>query len=515
MVASRSGADCESSSREFSRNLEILIRARYPLLGIRTWEEERGQKLVTRVGKKLGKRVYGWSASTGLMSLDRGAGAKAVDTRTADPQTVLRRLAELVDPSIFILFDFHHYMRDAQIIRALREVATTFRNGLKTLILMSPSLEIPMDLEKEIMLIDLPLPGMDDLSEMLESVINEVNGRGDIKIELNGEDRDKLVQSAMGLTLREAENVLARAIVTNGCLDLKALSLVISEKEQIIRKSGVLEFYAAFEDFGDIGGLDYLKDWLRKRKKSFSRQAQEFGLPAPKGIMLIGVQGCGKSLTAKAIAADWGMPLLKLDTGALFSSLVGSTEENLRRALATAEIVAPAVLWIDEIEKGFAGVQSSASLDAGVSARVFGGLVTWLQEKTSPVFVIATANDISQLPPEMLRKGRFDEIFFVDLPTGKERRQIFKIHLERRHFDPELFDVTKLVEESVGFSGAEIESCIISAMFDVFDAEGQLDDQSILNAISDTIPLSRLMTEKVKELKAWATGRVRKSSIAE
>jgi ATP-dependent 26S proteasome regulatory subunit len=505
----------DSTSEVFADELEILIRSRYPLIGIQSWEEERVTQIVTAVAGNLNKRIFGWSAAQGLAPLDIKKQNRPIDTSSNDPMVIIRKIQDLVEPAIYIFYDFHPYLKEASIVRMLRDVVKDFKYSLKTLILVSPHIPVPTELEKDLTLTELPLPGTKDLAVLLDEILEEINKRRDIQLDLDSVTRERLIQGTQGLTLTEAENVLARAIVSQGNLSMEALNLIICEKEQIIKRSGVLEFYNSAEQFESIGGLEYLKDWLRKRGKSFSSKARDFGLPAPKGILLIGVQGCGKSLTAKAVASYWSMPLLKLDVGSLFSSLVGSTEENLRKALGTAESVAPAILWVDEIEKGFAGVESSGRLDAGTSARVFGGLITWLQEKTSPVFVIATANDISRLPPEMLRKGRFDEIFFIDLPTDRERLEIFRIHLSKRGFDPDNFDMSHLIRISSGYSGAEIESSIISAMFDVFDEEIDMDTVSIEKALKETVPLSRLMEEKVEELRKWSIGRVRRGSLPE
>jgi len=520
-ISSKTNLDIEninsskSTSECFASDLEILIRSRYPLINVQTWEEARAVEILKQIADKLGKRLFGWSIAKGLVPLDTTGHQRTIDSSSSDPQIILKKIQELVDPGIFIFFDFHPYLKEATVIRSLRELVNNFKQSLKTLILLSPYLKVPMELEKEITHIELPLPASSDLNKLFNEIIEEVNKRNDIQLSISSETQEHLVQGTLGLTLSEAENVIARAIVSQGELSINALNLIISEKEQIIKQSGVLEFYPSFENLDHIGGLEYLKDWLRKRRKSFSIKAREFGLPAPKGILLVGVQGCGKSLTAKAVASYWNMPLLKLDVGSLFSSLVGSTEENLRKALGTAESVAPAILWVDEIEKGFAGIESSGKLDAGTSARVLGGLITWLQEKTTPVFVIATANDISSLPPEMLRKGRFDEIFFIDLPTNNERKEILQIHLTKRRFQVSNFDMDQLIKRSAGYSGAEIESSIVSAMFDVFDAETELNSEAIIRSLSETVPLSRLMEEKMEQLRRWAKGRVRWSSIPE
>lgn len=277
----------------------------------------------------------------------------------------------------------------------------------------------------------------------------------------------------------------------------------------------MLEYYRASEEFSNVGGMDELKDWLRKRKSAFSADARTFGLPNPKGALLIGVQGCGKSLCAKALAGLWRVPLLRLDLGKVFSSLVGSSEENVRQAVQIAESVAPAILWIDEIEKAFSGTHSSSFSDAGTTSRVFGTFITWLQDKTAPVFVVATANNISQLPPELLRKGRFDEIFFVDLPERGDRAEIFGIHIAKRGRKPELFDLQRLAQAADGFSGAEIEEAVVASLFDVFDKSSDLTTESILASVQSTVPLSRTMKEEIERLRDWAGERARPASVTQ
>jgi SpoVK/Ycf46/Vps4 family AAA+-type ATPase len=314
------------------------------------------------------------------------------------------------------------------------------------------------------------------------------------------------------LTLKEAENVFAKTIVVDGKLDASDVSVVLGEKQQIIRKSGLLEYYETQEKLENVAGLEKLKDWLVKRGLAFSERAAEFGLPAPRGVLLLGVQGCGKSMCAKAASSLWKLPLLRLDIGRMFGSLVGSSEENMRRAIHTAESIAPAVLWVDEIDKAFGGAANSGGSDGGTGARVFGTFLTWLSEKTSPVFVIATANDISQLPPELLRKGRLDEIFFVDLPTERERKEVFRIHLARRGRKPDRFDIDDLAKRCDGFSGAEIEEAIISALYDAFSRQAELDQETLRNALAETVPLSKTMSEDLGRLRNWAHGRARPAS---
>jgi hypothetical protein len=333
---------------------------------------------------------------------------------TKDPLAALDQVIEQVEPAIFLFKDFHPFLtkNNFAIIRKLKDIALHLKNSFKTIVLISPVMEIPAELDKEVTVINFPQPTKEDLAEMLDKIVVEVRERKQIQIDLDDEGRERLLQAALGLTLGEAENVFAKIIVQEQRLSGDYVGEVFAEKQQIIRKSGLLEYYAAEEDFGSVGGLSVLKDWLTKRSVAFTDEARAFGLPAPKGILLLGVQGCGKSLCAKAVSRLWQLPLLRFDMGRMFGSLVGSSEENVRRAIAVAESVAPAVLGVDEIDKAFVGSQSSGATDGGTTARVFGTFLTWLSEKDAPVFVVATANDVMQLPPELLRKGRLDEIFY-------------------------------------------------------------------------------------------------------
>jgi SpoVK/Ycf46/Vps4 family AAA+-type ATPase len=374
-------------------------------------------------------------------------------------------------------------------------------------------MEIPTELDKEITVLNHPLPSKEDLSELLDRILADLKQFKQMEIDLDDSSRDRLLQSALGLTLSEAENVFAKIIVKGERLSAENVTEVFAEKQQIIRKSGLLEYCATSENFAQIGGLAVLKDWLNKRAVAFSSDARAFGLPAPRGILMLGVQGCGKSLCAKAVSNQWQLPLLRFDMGRMFGSLVGSSEENVRRAIAVAESVAPAILWVDEIDKAFAGTQASGATDGGTTARVFGTFLTWLSEKVAPVFVVATANDISQLPPELLRKGRLDEIFFVDLPSPVERREVFEIHITKRGRDATRFDLQKLVDASAEFSGAEIEEAINSALYDAFYARQELTFEHVLAALRQTVPLAKTMDQQINGLRAWAEGRARNASV--
>lgn len=502
----------------FAAELELLIRARYPVIAVVTGEEVRALQLVAETAERRQKRLYEWSCSTGLVPGGTSIQArKPLNPSTRDPLIALEAVLELVEPALFVFKDLHPFLNRSNpaIIRRLREIAIHLKNGPKSIILISPELDLPPELQKEIAILHLPLPGAEDLALLLDGIIESVSTRRDISVDLDSTGRARLLQAALGLSLTEAENVFAKIIVQDGRLDANDVNAVFAEKSQLVRRSGLLEYYHQPDHFGHVGGLDLLKDWLNKRSTAFTPEARAFGLPVPRGILLLGVQGCGKSLCAKAVSTLWQLPLLRLDMGRMFTALVGSSEENIRRAIGVAESIAPAVLWIDEIDKAFSGSQAGGNVDGGTSARVLGTFLTWLAEKKAPVFVVATANDISHLPPELLRKGRLDEIFFVDLPSFVERAEILRVHLARRARNPEHFDVHALAGESDGFSGAELEEAINSALFDAFHASIELSTDHILSAIRETVPLARTMDEQIRRLRHWAEGRARRASIPE
>jgi len=500
----------------FQTELETLIRARYPILYIVSSEEMRVQDVIVEIAQKRQKKVFEWSYSTGIVPAGTSIQShKNRNAATKDPLMALDQVIEQVEPAIFIFKDFHPFLtkNNFAVVRKLKEIALHLKNSFKTILLISPVMEIPTELDKEITLLNFPLPSREDLSDLLDKIVVDVRQFKQVKIDLDDAGRERLLQAALGLTLGEAENVFAKIIVKDERLSGDYVGEVFAEKQQIIRKSGLLEYYSTGESFANVGGLTVLKDWLDKRAAAFTKEARAFGLPPPKGILMLGVQGCGKSLCAKAVSNQWQLPLLRFDMGRMFGSLVGSSEENVRRAIAVAESVAPAILWVDEIDKAFAGSQGSGSSDGGTTARVFGTFLTWLSEKTAPVFVVATANDISQLPPELLRKGRLDEIFFVDLPSRDERRDIFQIHLKQHGRNTELFDAAALAEASKDCSGAEIEEAINSALYDAFYAGHELTTESVLETLSQTVPLAKTMDEQINRLRSWAEGRARNASV--
>jgi SpoVK/Ycf46/Vps4 family AAA+-type ATPase len=500
----------------FQTELETLIRARYPILYIISSEEMRVQALVTEIARKRQKKAFEWSYSTGIVPVGTSLQSqKHRNASTKDPLAALDQVIEQVEPAIFIFKDFHPFLtkNNFAVVRKLKEIALHLKNSFKTIILVSPLMEIPAEIEKEITVLNYPLPTREDLSELLDKIIADVREFKQVAIDLDDAGRERLLQAALGLTLGEAENVFAKIIVKDQRLSGEDVNEVFAEKQQIIRKSGLLEYYPTSESFANVGGLSVLKEWLDKRATAFTHEAREFGLPAPKGILMLGVQGCGKSLCAKAVSTQWQLPLLRFDMGRMFGSLVGSSEENVRRAIAVAESVAPTILWVDEIDKAFAGSQGSGSSDGGTTARVFGTFLTWLSEKSAPVFVVATANDISQLPPELLRKGRLDEIFFVDLPRRDERVDVFRIHVQKRGRQPSAFDLEALADASKDFSGAEIEEAINSALYDAFYGKEELTTKHVLKALAETVPLAKTMDEQISRLRSWAEGRARNASV--
>lgn len=492
-----------------AQEIDVLIRAKYPILYIVSWEEQRVEDTLKSICTPLNRTLHTWSITQGMRPPVNRTSGPVKPTSLPGELEALALIHEAPEYTVFLLKDFHPYMKDPRVVRLLRDLAVRLRGKAQTIILLGPSLNLPAELEKDVSVIDFPLPKAEDINVVLDRVIGSVKDNPKIDSTLTPEAREILVKSALGLTLDEIEAAFARSLVEMKKFDVE---VVLEEKKQIIRKSGLLEYYPAQNRMDDVGGMELLKDWLDKRTQSFTDKARDFGIPAPKGILLLGVQGCGKSLLAKAVAAEWNLPMLKLDVGRIFGSLVGQSEENIRKAIRVAESVAPCILWADELEKGFAGIQGSGVSDSGTTARVFATFLTWMQDKTAPVFLIATANDVSALPPEMLRKGRFDEIFFVDLPDRDERAQIFKIHLTKRKRDTKKFDLLKLADATKGFSGAEIEQVVVGGLFSAFDANRELSQKDLTGEAKAVVPLSVMMREDIEELRTWAEMRTRPSS---
>jgi len=498
--------------------LSKLFRARFPYIYITTWEEDRAIALINRIAKsakliRIPREVYIWTQTNGF-TLN---GQIIEDTNSADK--AVNFIKELNKNAIFVMCDFHVYFGikgrqvDYNVVRKLRDIMPELKTGKlrKNVVFVASELLIPDTMQKEITILDLPLPTLDEIREKFDKMIVQ-NSQIDTS-ELTEESKERLCKSALGLTLQEAENAFALAMVNDGKIDGSDLETILNEKMQVIKKTGILEFINTDIKIDDIGGLENLKNWLKKRNNSWSEAAKKYCLPAPKGVLLTGVPGCGKSLTAKAMSAAWQLPLLKLDFGKIFSGIVGSSEENMRKAIKTAEAVAPSILWVDEIEKSLSGINSNG--DSGTSSRIFGTFLTWMQEKTAPVFVIATANDISTLPPELLRKGRFDEIFFVDLPTFKERTEIFKLHLKKRLKNKDVSSKIQITDElckelarqTEGFVGAEIEQVVVSALYEAFFNNRALEIDDLTNTVKNVVPLSVTQKEHIFALRNWANVR--------
>lgn len=495
--------------------LSRLFRARFPYIYITTWEEERAINLIKKISKsekliRVAREVYVWTQTNGFV-----VDGQKIDG-TQSPDKAIDFIRDCNKNSVFVMCDFHVFFGvkgrqvDYNVVRRLRDNLSDLKTSKfrKNVIFLASELLIPETMQKEITILDMPLPTLSEIKAKFDKMITQ-----NTQIDTSGldeEGKEKLCKAAMGLTLQEAENAFALAMVNDGKVDVSDLDIILSEKMQVIKKTGILEFINTDIKISDVGGLENLKSWLNKRNNSWSESAKKYCLPAPKGVLITGVPGCGKSLTAKAMSAAWQLPLLKLDFGKIFSGIVGSSEENMRKAIKTAEAVAPSILWVDEIEKSLSGLNSNG--DSGTSSRIFGTFLTWMQEKTAPVFVIATANNINSLPTELLRKGRFDEIFFVDLPTQREREKIFKLHLSKRLKDKDVAskieinsDLYKqLAQMTEGFVGAEIEQVVISALYEAFFNKRPLEFSDLANTIKNVVPLSVTQKEQILAIRQWA-----------
>ena len=499
------------------QKLILMIRAYYPVLYLHSYEYYRTKQkikgiveLLRREGKKV--NYYQWECVYGLVQIlpDK------TEIRIERMQNPLEVLAYILnskksgEKNIFVLDDINNHIERDEVKLMFRKIAEATNNNTHAIILSS-IYRLPAELEKYITVLQIPLPKRNELGEVLDIVAKQS------KVELKTNLRNRLIDAALGMTSMEADLAYCLASVKDG-FDDKSPFTVSSEKEQIIRKSGILDYFPKNESLKDVGGMENLKEWLKKRQLAYDKEARDWGLKEPKGLLLLGVPGCGKSLIAKSIASSWNMPLLRLDVGKVFQGIVGSSEDNIRKAIATAEAVAPCVLWIDEIEKGLSGVQSSGATDGGVTSRIFSTILTWMQEKTAPVFVVATANNINQLPPELLRKGRFDEFFFVDLPSQKEKENIFSIHLQKNRQNVSSFALDILAQKAEGFNGAEIEECIKEAMFTAYvesqetNIAPKLQMIHILDAIKNTVPLSKTMEKQITDLRKFAVSRAKNAS---
>ena len=465
----------------------LLARSRYPLVQLLSWEELRAERLIERAAQQLGAPLWSWSLSDGLI------GPPGPQPQTTAPEAALVRLLQQKEPGLFLLRDLHPHVGAPGVVRLLRDLARVAGGRRQLVVLLGPVPLLPTELAKDLVTIDLPLPDADEVQRLLSQLLKHQDRP------LAPEQAARFVRGALGLTEEEIKRLFARVLLSGGRFGDEDLRTLIEEKRRIIRHSRYLELWEGGLGVGDVGGMDNLKRWLEQRAAGFTPEARAFGLPEPRGVFLLGVQGCGKSLMAKAVADLWRLPLLRLDVAAVFGGGAVAEGQSLRETIKIAESLAPAVLWIDEIEKGFARDSSGGE--------AFGTFLTWMQEKQKPVFVVSTANDVRHLPPELLRKGRFDEIFFVDLPDATTRSDIFSIHLKRRKLDPTDFDLTSLSQAADGFSGAEIEQAIVASMYEAHAHKVPLSTQHLLDEIGRTRPLSVMMAEKIEELRAWAQER--------
>lgn len=486
------------------RDLEVLVRARHPLIGVETVEHERVTTLLQYVADRVGLPIYVWTASRGLVAAEGGVPLGG----TESPLKCLEFIEQSRNQALYHLVDFAALMDgEPELQSKMRGLYQRYFEHHGAVVMSDAKLVLPPSLEPLFTHIELAAPSADAYYQFVNNVLRDLRQRMSVEIDLTPQQVAVLLDHMKGLTFFEVQKVITHAVVEDGKLAADDLDKVLDAKRQIIERSGVLSYYPAEEALTDIAGLGRLKDWLGKRKAVFARpeEAKRFGLTPPRGLLLLGVQGCGKSLSAKAVAREWRLPLLRLDPSNLYNKFMGESERNLKRAIATAEQMAPVVLWIDEIEKAFSSATGGG--DSGTSQRIFGSFLTWLGEKKGSVFVIATANDISRLPAELLRKGRFDEIFFVDLPDFDVRQQIFDLHLRRRGRAGDQFDLHRLAESTQGFSGAEIEQVVISALYSAFNQHVDLSDELMLAEVSATRPLSETMSEQVNSLRRWAEDR--------
>lgn len=501
-----------------------LVRGQHGCIWIPTFEEDYALQLVHDAALKLGRGVWTWSVIRGVQ--DASLAGASPETGTENPIVGLAALARAADKAdqsaglgggngpLLVCMDLVPHLGDERVLRLLRETVARVAARGASLVLIDHRPDLPPVLSAEAARLELALPGRDELHQIIKSTLQWAHRGKPVSVNLSRRELDTMLRNLAGLTRRQARQVVIDAVNEDRRFDASDINRVMAIKRQAVTAGGLLEYVKSPVDLSRIGGMRRLKQWLADREHALDEGAAEKGLVPPRGLLVLGVQGAGKSLCAKAIATAWHRPLLRLDAGALYDKFIGESEKRLRDALNQAEAMAPVILWIDEIEKAFAGASSQSS-DGGLSRRMFGALLTWMQEHRSPVFLVATANDISALPPELLRKGRFDEIFFVDLPGRAAREQIVKIHLKRRKRDLAKFDVARLVEATAGYSGAEIEQTIIMGLYAAFGAGREVTTEDILEAAKASPPLSRTRAEQIQELRAWGKERCRPADVVE
>jgi ATPase family associated with various cellular activities (AAA)/AAA+ lid domain len=441
------------------------------------------------------------------MGGDAAAPKNAIYNST-DPVQALANLETMTVEAVFVLKDFHRHMDNPVVVRRLRDVGQKFSANRRTLVLTAPSIDMPPELASLIEFFDLPLPDQDRLHEIIKEIYTRLSGTHTLKLQLDANGVDAMAANLRGLTEEEADRAISQTLVARLALSPDCVTDVLEAKKALLKRSEMLEFIDATDNMASVGGLENLKTWLGQRRGSWDDHAREFGLEAPKGVIIMGVQGCGKSLCARAVAGEWKLPLVKFDTAAIYDKYIGETEKRIQKVFKVAEGLAPCVLWIDELEKVFAGSgPDSASADAGVSSRLLASFLSWMQDRKAPVFVAATCNNVNALPPELIRKGRFDELFFVDLPNQEERKQIFAIQLTKRKRKSADYDLDRVATAAKGFSGAEIESAVQTALYAAFSRKQELSNDDLLHALETTVPLSVTRAEEIAELRDWAKTR--------
>ena len=487
----------------FEDQLRKLVAARYTLVYVQTYEEERLERIVAGLAKKAFSQpvpFYTWSITEGLRSDTESLAG------TEEPVAALDAVIAQPRPALYLFRDLQVFFKEPRVCRRLRDTDRALRSAYKTVFMSGPAPEVPVELYKDLTLVDLLLPGFEDMDRIFTEVCA---GMKNLELQL-GDKRDALLRGTLGLTENEAHAAFTKALLGRRTAGPELVDLLYEEKRQIVRKEGILDYIPPHVNLESVGGLAALKDWLRQRQRFFSREAESFGLDLPKGLLITGISGCGKSMCVQAISGYWGLPMLRLDMNRIYAGIAGTPERSLERAIATAEAVSPCVLWIDEIETAIVGTHGNEG--GSLSTRIFSSFLTWMQEKKHMVFVAATANEIDKLPPELLRKGRFDNIFFVDLPTETERQEILAVHLTRRGKDPASLDLVSLAKATPGFNGAELEQIILSAMFTAFDQKRALVINDLYRSLGRMVPLSTTMSERIKEIKRWADTRAIKAS---
>jgi hypothetical protein len=514
--------------------LKVLINSSTPIVVMETVEEMCVMSLVRTACSQLSLPVYEWTIADGLVRCGNdfavaapalsgvgsgsGAGSRTAAGiatthnpamyNTADPVQALANLETMTIEAVFVLKDFHRHMDNPVVVRRLRDVGQKFSANRRTLVLTAPAIEMPPELVSLVEFLDLPLPDRERLREIIRETYTRLAGNHTLKLQLDSNGVDAMAGNLRGLTEEAAERAISQTVVGRLALSPECITDVLDAKKALLKRSEMLEFVDSTDNMANVGGLDNLKHWLGQRRNSWDDQARQFGLDPPKGVIILGVQGCGKSLCARAVAGEWKLPLVKFDTAAVYDKFIGETEKRIQKVFKVAEGLAPCVLWIDELEKVFAGSgPDSASADAGVSSRLLASFLSWMQERKSAVFVAATCNNVTVLPPELIRKGRFDELFFVDLPSADERKQVFSIQMAKRKRNPADYDLDRVAAAAKGFSGAEIESAVQTGLYAAFSRKQELSNEDLLTALSSTVPLSITRAEEIAKLRAWAKER--------